>query len=264
MKKLSVRIEIIGIISLVLLVGGLNFGALVSAQDSKRPRVATPTPTPKKTPTPKPTATPKQTPTPTVTPTPIPTPTPVPIQTLPELQTKIRTSLMRPELRRGTAAIKIVSLNSGKVIFEENAEKYVMPASNMKSFTVAAALEKLSPNFRFVTSVYAPAMPDANGVVKGDLTIFGRGDVSYAFSFARPDLNASTVLTNADYLRILEPLADRIVQAGVKKIEGNLIGDETYFNSYHLPSPGNGTICNGFPVRRFRHCPCWIIWSIFQ
>ncbi|NJM52071.1 MAG: hypothetical protein HC846_00965, partial [Blastocatellia bacterium] len=77
--------------------------------------------------------------------------------------------------------------------------------------------------------------PDANGVIKGDLTIFGRGDISLAFSFTRPNSDAGAVLTNADYLQVLEPLANKIVQAGVKRIEGNLVGDESYFNSEALP-----------------------------
>lgn len=187
---------------------------------------------PKPVPTPTPIITP--TPTPVVTPTPIPTP--LPIQTLLELQSRIRTSLSRPELRRGSVGIKIVSLSTGKVIFEENAEKYFMPASNMKSYTVGTALEKLTPNFRTYTSVYAGSMPDANGVIKGDLTIYGRGDVSMAFAFTKPNLDANTVLTNADYLSVLEPLANKIIQAGVKRIEGNLVGDESYFNSEALPS----------------------------
>jgi D-alanyl-D-alanine carboxypeptidase/D-alanyl-D-alanine-endopeptidase (penicillin-binding protein 4) len=189
---------------------------------------------PKPVSTPTPIITPTPTPTPIITPT--PTPTPPPIQTLPELQSRIRLSLARPELRRGQVGIKIVSLQTGKVIFEENAEKYLMPASNMKSYTVATALERLTPNYRIPTSVYAGAMPDANGVIKGDLTIYGRGDISLAFAFTRANADPNSVLTNADYLRILEPLADKIVQAGVKRIEGNLVGDESYFNSEALPA----------------------------
>jgi D-alanyl-D-alanine carboxypeptidase/D-alanyl-D-alanine-endopeptidase (penicillin-binding protein 4) len=183
------------------------------------------------------TPTPMQTPVPAVTPTPTPTPTqtPVPMQTVGELQNFIRQNLARPNLQRGQVGIKIVSLDTGKTIFEENAEKYFMPASNMKSYTVAAALERLSPGFRFVTSVYGNSRPDANGVLKGDLRIYGRGDVSFAFSFARPEANAATVMTNADYLKLLEPLADKIIQSGVKRVEGDLIGDDSYFNSSALP-----------------------------
>jgi serine-type D-Ala-D-Ala carboxypeptidase/endopeptidase (penicillin-binding protein 4) len=183
---------------------------------------------------PKPTPTPIPTATTIVTPT--PTPTPVTVQTLPELQSRIRTSLSRPELRRGSVGVKIVSLQTGKVIFEENAEKYFMPASNMKSYTVGTALEKLSPNFRTATSVFAGAMPDANGIIKGDLTIYGRGDVSMSFAFTRPNGDPNAVLTNADYLQVLEPLANKIVQAGVKRIEGSLVGDESYFKSEALPA----------------------------
>ena len=91
-----------------------------------------------------------------------------------------------------------------------------MPASNMKVFTVAAAIEKLSPNFKFATSVYAPAMPDENGVVKGDLTIYWRGDVSF-----------STMFSENDYYKGLDSLVEKIAQAGVKRIEGNLIGEPT-------------------------------------
>src|SRR5690348_11750182 len=73
------------------------------------------------------------TPRPTVSPTPFPSPTPVLPggQTIFDLQAKIRKTLARPELQRGSVGIKVASLNTGKVIFENNAEKYFMPASNM-------------------------------------------------------------------------------------------------------------------------------------
>ncbi|MBA3693640.1 MAG: D-alanyl-D-alanine carboxypeptidase/D-alanyl-D-alanine-endopeptidase, partial [Acidobacteria bacterium] len=151
-------------------------------------------------------------------------PTPVPIQTISDLQSRVRLTLARPELRRGSVGVKIVSLDTNKVIFEENAEKYFMPASNMKSYTVAAAMEKLSPDFKFVTSVYAPATPDANGTIRGDLSIYGRGDVSF-----------STAFYDGDYYKGLDALATKIVQAGVKRIEGNLVGDESYFTGNPIP-----------------------------
>ena len=192
-----------------------------AAQNDNRQRVitgATPTPTPGCTqcpvgiPTmPKPTAS--------------PTPFAAGGQTLFDLQAKIRGAMARPELRRGSIGVKIVALDTGKVVFEENAEKYFMPASNMKSFTVATAMEKLSPNFRFTTSVFANSMPDASGTIKGDLTIYGRGDVSF-----------STAFYESDYYKGLDNLVERIVAAGVKRIEGNLVGDESYFSGAPLPA----------------------------
>ena len=167
-----------------------------------------------------------QTPLPTTSPSPAATPVPIqkPAQTLADLQSRIRSRLLAPELRRGQVGVKIVSLNSGKVVFEENAEKYFMPASNMKNFTVAAALDKLGPDYRFVTSVYAPAMPDSTGTIKGNLRIFGRGDVSISTSFAE-----------GNYYQGLDQLADKIVAAGVKRVEGDLIADETYFTGNPVP-----------------------------
>lgn len=212
MKTKNYQLKIAAFLALAVACAGFNFGISVTAQDNKRQRVIE-----KQTPTPKlpPTATP--------TPSPIPTVTPVNVQTLFDLQAKLRVALLRPELRRGQVGVKIVSLATNKTIFEENAEKYFMPASNMKSYTIAAALEKLSPNFRFITSVYASEKPDANGVVKG-LSIYGRGDVSFSSGFYE-----------GDYYKGLDALAQKIVQAGVKRIEGDLVGDESYFTGNPIP-----------------------------
>src|SRR5690242_21844347 len=92
-------------------------------------------------------------------------------KTVADLQTRISQILARPELAPALVGIKVTSLDSGRVLFESNAEKLLRPASNMKIYTVATALDRLSPDYRFVTSVYAPARPDPSGVVHGDLRI---------------------------------------------------------------------------------------------
>lgn len=168
-----------------------------------------------------------ETPAPSPSPTPVveasPAPTPVvvaatPTTSLAELQGRISQILQKPELAPAMIGVKVVSLDSGKVLFEENAAKLLRPASNMKLYTVAAALDRLSPDFRFVTSVYANTRPNSSGVIRGDVTIFGRGDPSIAARF-----------NNGDYFKGINDLAAKIVEAGVKKIEGDLVGDETYF-----------------------------------
>ncbi len=158
------------------------------------------------------------------TPTPSASAKPKPVQTLEDLRSKIRGRMLSADVSRGRVGIKITSLNSGKVIFENDAEKYFIPASNMKNFTVAAALEKLAPDFRFVTSVYAAAKPNASGTIKGDLRIYGRGDISI-----------STAFNNGDYYKGIDNLVDKIAAAGVKRIEGDLVGDESYFKGNPVP-----------------------------
>jgi D-alanyl-D-alanine carboxypeptidase/D-alanyl-D-alanine-endopeptidase (penicillin-binding protein 4) len=139
-------------------------------------------------------------------------------QTLEELRARIREVLRRPELAPAQVAVKVASLDTGRTLFEENAGKLMLPASNMKLYTVAAALDRLSPDFRFKTSVYAPALPDATGAVRGDLVIYGRGDPTFAAS-----------LNDGDYTKAIGILAERIKATGLKRVEGDLVGDESFF-----------------------------------
>ena len=183
-------------------------------------------------PTPALKGTPNRLPTPSPTPsvTPSPSPTAAPLQTLAELQAKIQTRISAPEVRHGRIGIKIVSLNSGKVVFENDADKYFMPASNMKNFTIATAMERLGPDFRFVTNVFANAMPDATGTIKGDLRIYGRGDISISTAFF-----GTSVDDPETYYKGIDRLVDKIAAAGVKRIDGSIVGDESYFKGFAIP-----------------------------
>jgi D-alanyl-D-alanine carboxypeptidase/D-alanyl-D-alanine-endopeptidase (penicillin-binding protein 4) len=140
-------------------------------------------------------------------------------RTTTELQARISEILQRPELAPATVGIKVASLDTGKVLFEQNANKLLSPASNMKLYTVAAALDRLTPDYRFKTSVYSQEKPESDGTLKGDLIIYGGGDPSLSFRF-----------NNGDYAKGINDLADRIVAAGIKRVRGDLIGDESFFN----------------------------------
>jgi serine-type D-Ala-D-Ala carboxypeptidase/endopeptidase (penicillin-binding protein 4) len=144
--------------------------------------------------------------------------------TLAELRSQIEQIVRQPSLQSGFFAVKIVSLDTGEVIFEQDANKFVRPASNMKLYTVAAAFDRLTPDFHFITSVYAKEKPE-KGTIKGDLVVYGRGDPSIAARF-----------NNGDYFKGLNDLADRIAAAGVKRVKGDLVGDESYFNGAPLGS----------------------------
>src|SRR5437879_3486091 len=133
--------------------------------------------------------------------------------------------MRHPDLAAGIFAVKVASLDTGRTLFAENEYKLLRPASNMKIYTVATALDRLTADYRFVTSVYALDKPDKNGTVKGDLIIYGRGDPSIAARF-----------NNGDYFKGINDLADRIVAAGVKRVKGDLVGDESYFNGSPLGS----------------------------
>jgi len=208
-----------------LLLNSFAFDARAQAVTQRDRRVSAPsTPLPQATPqtTPTPQATPTPQLTPTATPTPQPTPQPTPALPAPrtseELRARIAEVLRQPALAPALFGIKVVSLDTGQVLFAENAEKLLVPASNMKLYTVAAALDRLGPDFRFTTSVYTRERPDAKGKVRGDLIIYGRGDPTFATRF-----------NGGDYFKAIDDLAARIAAAGVRQIEGDLIGDESYF-----------------------------------
>jgi D-alanyl-D-alanine carboxypeptidase/D-alanyl-D-alanine-endopeptidase (penicillin-binding protein 4) len=221
-----------------LLLSAAPLRATPAAQESQRERrVTTQTPAARPTPTPtpaRPTQTPKpaasQTPAPTPTPTPAPTPQPTPAapQTLEELRARIRDIIAQPEFASSRVAIKVASLDTGRVLFEQDSRKWMQPASNMKLYTVAAALDRLTADYRFVTSVYAPARPDAAGTVRGDLVVYGRGDPTFAVRF-NPE-------GNTDYAFAIDALAADVFAAGVRRVEGDLVGDESYFTGSPIPS----------------------------
>jgi D-alanyl-D-alanine carboxypeptidase/D-alanyl-D-alanine-endopeptidase (penicillin-binding protein 4) len=205
-KHVSVPVLLASIFLLVLAVAIVQPVGLAQAQRDRR--VAEPTATPAPSPTPA---------------RPITPAAPAP-RTLADLQARIGEIVRQPALEPGIFAVKIISLDSGNVIFEQYANKFVRPASNMKLYTVAAALDRLTPDYHFITSVYAKEKAD-KGTVKGDLIIYGRGDPSIAARF-----------NNGDYFKGINDLADRIVAAGVKRVKGDLVGDESYFNGAPLGS----------------------------
>ncbi|HKY05668.1 MAG TPA: D-alanyl-D-alanine carboxypeptidase/D-alanyl-D-alanine-endopeptidase [Blastocatellia bacterium] len=140
------------------------------------------------------------------------------VESLAELQARITAHISQPRFAPAAWGIKIVSLDTGKTIFEHNAGKYFSPASNAKLFTAALALDRLGPDARIKTSIYTNGRVTSTGTVKGDLIIYGRGDPTI-----------STRFTNGDYYSALEPLANALSLAGVRRVEGDLVGDESYF-----------------------------------
>lgn len=116
----------------------------------------------------------------------------------------------------------VLSLDDGRVLYARHADRLFTPASNMKVYTTAVALEMLGPDYRWRTSVYAAAPADAEGTIKGDLTLYGRG---------APDL---TSRSRKQAPASLAQLADDLYQRGVRQVRGNIVGDESYFRGEPL------------------------------
>ncbi len=135
-----------------------------------------------------------------------------------EWRTKLETAATHPRFKSAMLGIKVESLDTGKVLFEQNADKLLKPASNGKMYTAALALDRLGADYKIRTSFYAAEPIDKSGAIKGDLIVYGRGDPSFSHRF-----------NDGDYNKALEQLADAVVKAGIKSIKGDLVGDESFF-----------------------------------
>ncbi|BAN02933.1 D-alanyl-D-alanine carboxypeptidase/D-alanyl-D-alanine endopeptidase [Ilumatobacter coccineus] len=123
----------------------------------------------------------------------------------------------------------------GSVVSSKNLDLPVIPASNQKLIVAAMALEVLGPDHRFTTSVAVPTPVD--GVVDGDIFLIGGGD---------PLLTSDDYPIDDDRLPAfnttsLDVLADAVVEAGVSRIRGTIIGDGTrYDDEFFVPEWADG------------------------
>ena len=145
---------------------------------------------------------------------------------------KIDDLLAQPDASRAFFGIQIMSLANGQTIYETNADRLFQPASNTKLFTTVAGLALLGPDYRRLTTVETSGTLDKNGTLKGDLLLVGRGDPNISGRVLPYD--KKTVRTTPS-LKVLEDLADAVAQKGVKQIDGDVIGDDTYFSYERFP-----------------------------
>ncbi len=146
-----------------------------------------------------------------------------PVKPLPD---RIAEILNTPDLGRGFWGIEVVSLASGKTLYSQNADKLFTPASNLKLFTTAAALALIGPDYKFRTTVESAATLDRYGRLNGDLVLVGRGDPNLSGRQLPYELKTQR---NDDPIQALEAMADTLVQKGVKYIDGDIVGDDSYF-----------------------------------
>jgi D-alanyl-D-alanine carboxypeptidase/D-alanyl-D-alanine-endopeptidase (penicillin-binding protein 4) len=134
------------------------------------------------------------------------------------LHQRLSNHLAQPKFSAAAWGVKILSLDTGHVLFEHDAGKLLKPASNAKLYTGALAFDRLGPDFRIKTSLLSKSRPARAGTLRGDLVVYGRGDPSFAARFHR-----------GAHTNLLAPLVAAIRSAGVKRIIGDLVGDESFF-----------------------------------
>ncbi|CAM4068347.1 D-alanyl-D-alanine carboxypeptidase/D-alanyl-D-alanine-endopeptidase [Mesobacillus thioparans] len=116
-----------------------------------------------------------------------------------------------PILDGALAGVSIRSAADGKLLYEHNGAVRMQPASVLKLFTAASSLSVLGEEYRFATEILSDGKI-AGGTLSGDLYLKGKGDPT---------------LLLADFAEMAQKLKNK----GIRKIEGDLITDDSWYDS---------------------------------
>jgi serine-type D-Ala-D-Ala carboxypeptidase/endopeptidase (penicillin-binding protein 4) len=111
------------------------------------------------------------------------------------------------------SGVTVVDVASGTVIYDRNGDEPFNPASNTKIITAACALKQLGPEYRYVTSLHGRT---DGAVIRGPVYLKGHGD---------PFLSTADLWT----------MARNLAFSGIRRIEGGIVVDDTYFDEENLP-----------------------------
>jgi D-alanyl-D-alanine carboxypeptidase/D-alanyl-D-alanine-endopeptidase (penicillin-binding protein 4) len=145
------------------------------------------------------------------------------------LDQQIAALVADPAVARAHWGVMVTTLD-GKQIYALNEGQLFQPASNAKLFTTVMAMALLGEDERFETQAVASGEIDKQGVLHGDLKLVGGGDASFGTQdlpylppAQRPKATppaAPTVIAD------IEELADKVYATGLRRIEGNVLGDD--------------------------------------
>jgi serine-type D-Ala-D-Ala carboxypeptidase/endopeptidase (penicillin-binding protein 4) len=134
------------------------------------------------------------------------------------LRSTLSAILNVPEFEHVSWGVVVQSIDTGDTMFALNPAKLMMPASNMKILTLASGAERLGWDYTFETRLMT-AGPVEDGILKGDLIVVGSGDPTIGDRAA-----------DSENGHLFEVWAKQLVNAGIRRIDGRLIGDDNAFD----------------------------------
>jgi D-alanyl-D-alanine carboxypeptidase/D-alanyl-D-alanine-endopeptidase (penicillin-binding protein 4) len=134
---------------------------------------------------------------------------------------------------KGEWGLLIEDAGSGETLYEQNSSNYFVPASNMKLFTTALALEKLGLDYRFHTTLESTGAVSPDGELSASLILVGRGDPNLSNRKFPFELKEEF---DGPPEKALAELADALVAKGVKAIYGDVVADDSYFSRERYPN----------------------------
>lgn len=140
---------------------------------------------------------------------------------------KIDALIADPNLATAHIGVYIEALKDRSLIYRHEAAKLFIPASNLKLYTTACALELLGPDYRFRTEFYIKGSVK-DSVLKGDLIVRGMGDPSISGRYRDGDKQA-----------YFKDWADSLRHYGINQIDGRIIADDVFFSDNVLAEGWN-------------------------
>ncbi|QKJ30835.1 D-alanyl-D-alanine carboxypeptidase/D-alanyl-D-alanine-endopeptidase [Mucilaginibacter mali] len=146
-----------------------------------------------------------------------------------DLPLKLRTAFNRlqqdSQCRYASVSLTVMDAKTGDVVFAANPDMGLATASTLKTVTSATAFYLLGKDFQYQTQVGYSGSIAADGTLNGDIIIKGSGD---------PTLG-SWRWENTKERVVLAAIVSSIQKAGIKKIAGRIIGDESVFGTQSIP-----------------------------
>ena len=151
----------------------------------------------------------------------------------PSLEERLGQVLSAPVLVRSSWGVQVQSLDTGKILFSENPEKRLIPASNLKLLTAVAAVEDLGPDFRFTTRIWTDGRIE-DGTLEGNLIIQGGADPTLGARFYSPDPER---MEEGDPVGVFRKWRENLRKLGIQRIRGRLLADDSLLAA---EGPGRG------------------------
>jgi D-alanyl-D-alanine carboxypeptidase/D-alanyl-D-alanine-endopeptidase (penicillin-binding protein 4) len=129
-------------------------------------------------------------------------------------------------LKNGIWSIYAVEAESGEILLDINSHISLVPASNLKLITSAAALDILGAGMQLYTCLEYDGRIAASGKLHGNLYLRGGGDPT----LGSPEMPGVLPLDS-----LFDLWTEAVCNAGIKEITGDIIADVSYFDDRYLP-----------------------------
>jgi serine-type D-Ala-D-Ala carboxypeptidase/endopeptidase (penicillin-binding protein 4) len=168
-----------------------------------------------------------------------------------DLPPEVRAIIEGPRYRYARWGIMAQDLRTGQTLCAHNADQLFAPASVTKLFTVAAALDRLGPDYRFHTPLYRSGKLDSQGTLQGDLILVASGDITMGGRTLPDGRIAYTGIdqtigndksgnrgsnTKQDFRAGINQLAAQALRSGIRAVRGEIVIDDRLFKTSRVHS----------------------------